>query len=54
MNGTGLGLYICRNIVEDHGGRIWAENNADGIGASVSFTLPSREAFTLLDIRSLA
>ncbi|MGA7897703.1 MAG: ATP-binding protein, partial [Nitrososphaeraceae archaeon] len=41
--GTGLGLYICRNIVEAHGGRIWAENNADGIGATVSFTLPFRE-----------
>ena len=41
--GTGLGLYICRNIVEVHGGRIWAENNADGIGATVSFTLPFRE-----------
>ena len=53
-NGTGLGLFICRNIVEAHGGRIWAENNADGIGALVSFTLPSRDVFTLLDNRSLA
>ena len=53
-DGTGLGLFICRNIVEAHGGRIWAENNADGIGASVSFTLPSRDVFTLLDNRFLA
>jgi signal transduction histidine kinase len=38
--GTGLGLYICRNIIEAHQGRIWAENNADENGATFSFTLP--------------
>jgi signal transduction histidine kinase len=40
FSGTGLGLYICKNIVEAHGGRIWAENNKDGKGAIFSFTLP--------------
>jgi signal transduction histidine kinase len=38
--GTGLGLYICKNIVESHGGKIWAENNYDGKGATFRFTLP--------------
>jgi two-component system, OmpR family, sensor histidine kinase VicK len=39
-HGTGLGLFISKNIVEAHGGRIWAENNPVGIGATFSFSLP--------------
>lgn len=38
--GTGLGLFISKNIIEAHGGRIWAENNPDGIGAMFAFSLP--------------
>ncbi|MEY2459391.1 MAG: two-component system, OmpR family, sensor histidine kinase KdpD, partial [Acidimicrobiaceae bacterium] len=39
VTGTGLGLYICRKIIDAHGGRIWAARRAGG-GATVSFTLP--------------
>jgi signal transduction histidine kinase len=38
--GIGLGLFISKSIIEAHGGRIWAENNADGKGATFTFTLP--------------
>jgi two-component system, OmpR family, sensor histidine kinase VicK len=45
--GTGLGLFICKSIIQAHGGRIWAENNnigGDGdksTGATITFSLPT-------------
>jgi two-component system, OmpR family, sensor histidine kinase VicK len=41
--GTGLGLFISKNIVEAHGGKMWGENNTDGKGATFAFSLPLSE-----------
>ena len=40
FQGTGLGLFICKGIIEAHGGQIWAKNKSDGHGAIFSFNLP--------------
>ena len=40
FTGTGLGLFISKSIIEAHGGKIWAENNSNGKGATFSFSLP--------------
>ena len=53
QDGIGLGLYISKNIIEAHGGRIWAENNKGGNGATFSFALPVAEIDLLrsLDVK---
>ena len=46
ISGMGLGLYICRNIVEQHHGRIWARSAGEGAGTLVSLWLPEIPALS--------
>ena len=41
LDSTGLGLAICRRIIEKHGGKIWADSHGKGTGTSIHFTIPS-------------
>ena len=43
-DGMGLGLAIAHSIIQLHSGRIWAQNNADGKGAAVHFTIPTDQS----------
>jgi signal transduction histidine kinase len=45
--GMGLGLYICREIAERHGGRIWAESAGEGQGTTLALWLPFADAAVL-------
>jgi len=41
VSGFGLGLFVSRNIIERHGGKLWAESAGLGHGSSINFWLPT-------------
>ena len=43
LDSTGLGLAICKTIVEKHGGKIWADSHGEGTGTTIHFIIPSPE-----------
>ena len=47
--GMGIGLLICRGLVEAHGGRIWADSDGPGLGTRFTFTLPTADQAELSD-----
>jgi two-component system, OmpR family, sensor histidine kinase VicK len=51
LSGTGLGLFIAKSIIEAHDGRIWAENNPDGKGATFSFSIPTNNTRQYNDVK---
>lgn len=43
LDSTGLGLAICKTIIEKHGGKIWADSHGIGKGTTIHFTIPTEE-----------
>jgi signal transduction histidine kinase len=44
LDSTGLGLTICKEIIEKHGGKIWADSHGKGTGTTIYFTIPSKDS----------
>ena len=43
VNGTGLGIYVCRKFIEAHGGNVWAKSPGKGNGAEFGFWIPLKK-----------
>jgi len=54
LDGSGVGLYLCARIIEEHGGTIWAESDGPETGTTIRFTLPRSDAIRSNDRPSAA
>ena len=46
VTGTGIGLFVCRRFIEDHGGKVWAKSKGMGKGSEFGFWIPEKFVFT--------
>jgi len=47
LDGSGIGLFLCARIIDEHGGVIWAESDGPGTGTTIRFTLPRGKTIRL-------